>query len=515
MISPVMEVLLLQTPTEKLPQEEPPKSELTEDHELQSSSDPDTLLLILPMISEFPQRAEEPKHDRNSEPTEDPSSTTTESDSKNLSSEESSEDEEIIKESAEKEAVANSILPSSVLDKASTIAQHFTNGIKRGSQAQEDGHSLSCTSPRLPSRTSSSLNLGAESVNQPLQLSSVTSDTAEIFDVTNLSLLSPQGDSLFDGDQSIQHRRDSILSKQDQLLISKIKSYYENAESQNATFSLQRRESLTYIPAGLVRSSVSRFNSNPKDQAFQTNSSIPTSSFNLESDLTLSTDAQDPMVSNNFFESLKSDQRSTNTEYLGEMYRSRSQGLKENPSEAEEFRPSSEMIKVWRTMEQEITRSQRQEKRQEQHQEAPNNSKVNVNLSGMTLAQNKHSDQESGGPSTILRVSRSPLPLWHKVPGMSHTGSPKDSLKMFREEAIILRAPAPVTQLKVNAKGERPGEYEVDKTKTKVLHLARQYSQRIKSTKPVVQQRSQGVLISKKSLPCVQEEKESVGRCIL
>lgn len=509
-----MEVLLLQTPTEKSPQDEAPKSELTENHERESSCDPDTLLMISPMISESPQRSEELKHGSNPEPTEDPSSATPESDSKTLSSEESSEDEEDTKESAEKEAIANSILPSSVLDKASTIAHHFTNSIKRGSQAQEDGHSLSCTSPRLPSRTNSSLSLGAEPIDQPLQLSSVSSDPAEIFDVTNVTLLSPQADSLFDVNRGIRHRRDSILSKQDQLLISKIKSYYENAESQNATFGLQRRESLTYIPTGLVRSSVSRFNSNPKDQAFQTNSSIPTTSSNLESNLTLPTDAQDSMVSNDFFESLKSDKKSTKSEYSGEMYRSRSQSLQENPPEAEEFRPSSEMIKIWQSMEQEITRSQRQEKMQELHQGAAKNSKVNVNLSGPTVTQNKHSNRESEGPSTTLKVSRSPSPLWHKVPGVTHTQSP-NSLKMFGEEAIILRAQAPVTQLKANAEGERPSEYDVDKTKTKVLHLARQYSQRIKTTKPVVQQRSQGVLISKKSLPCVLEEKESVGMCIL
>lgn len=515
MISPVMEVLLLQTPTEKPPQEEAPKSELTENYELESSSDPDTLLMVLPTTSESPQRSEELKHDRDPEPTEDPSSATPESDSKTLSSEESSEDEEDMKESAEKEAIANSILPSSVLDKACTIAHHFTNSIKRGSQAQEDGHSLSCTSPRLASRNNSSLSLGAEPVDQPRQLSSVSSDPAEIFDVTNLTLLSPQGDSLFDANRGIRHRRDSILSKQDQLLISKIKSYYENAESQNATFSLKRRESLTYIPTGLVRSSVSRFNSNPKDQAFQTNSSITTTSSNLESNLPLPTDAQDPMVSNDFFEPLKSDEISTNPEYSGEMYRYRSQSLQENTPEVEEFRPSSEMIKIWQIMEQEITRSQRHEKKQESYQEAPKNSQVNVNVSGMTVAKNKHSKQEHEGPSTILRVSRSPSPQWHKVPGVTHTQSLKDSLKMFGEEAIILRAQAPVTQLKANAEGERPGEYDIDKTKTKVLHLARQYSQRIKTTKPMVQQRSQGVLNSKKSLPCVLEEKESVGTCII
>ncbi|KAM9339618.1 pleckstrin homology domain-containing family G member 3-like [Symphorus nematophorus] len=506
-----------QASTDQLPQEKSSESEPTENLEPEPSSAPDSLSALPTKISGSPQRSAELTPERDPEPTEVPSSTTPDSDSKTLSSEESSEDEEDVKEAAEKEGEATSILPSSVLDKASAIAQHFTNSIKRGSLAQDDARSLGYASPRLPSRTGSSLSLSAESADRPLRHNSVCSDPTETFGVTDLTQLSPREDSLFDTDRSIRRRRDSTLSKQDQLLIGKIKSYYENAENQDATFSLQRRESLTYIPTGLVRSSVSRFNSIPKGETVQTNPSATSPS--LDSSSALLADNRGHMVSSDSLDSLKSDQRSTDPEDSGESQRSRSQSMQDNPSEDEEFRPSSEMIKIWQTMEREITRSQSEDKGR--FSEALRNSRaVNVSLSHATKTTNKSCDRESGASdlSTITEESTSPSPLKHKASTVNQTGSLKDSLKVFGEEAVVLRAPVPrVAQLKAEAEGERPTEDstqqdDVDKTKSKVLHLARQYSQRIKTTKPVVRQRSQGLLISKKSLPCVVEEKESAGK---
>lgn len=485
------------------------ESEPPEQPEPVPSSDPDSLSATPPRISVSPQRSEELTPEREPDRTEEPSSATPDSDSKTLSSGESSEDEEDEKEAPQKESEATSILPSSVLDKASAIAQHFTNSIKRGSLAQDDARSLGCASPRLPSRTGSSLSLSTEPTDRPLRLNSVCSDPAETFGMTDLTLLSPRDDSLFDADRGIRRRRDSTLSKQDQLLIGKIKSYYENAENQDATFSLQRRESLTYIPTGLVRSSVSRFNSIPNDETVQTNPPTSTTSSSLdpssaESNSPLTTDIRSHMVVSDSLDSLKSDQRSTDPED--------SQSMQDNPSEDEEFRPSSEMIKIWQTMEREITRSQSEDRGREWSREAPRNPRAtDVSLSDTTKTPNKSCDQESGASdlSTITEESTSPSLLKHKASGMNRIGSLKD--------AVVLRAPVPrVAQLKAEAEGERPSEDsnqldDVDKTKSKVLHLARQYSQRIKTTKPVVRQRSQGVLIGKKSLPCVVEEKESAG----
>ncbi|KAG7233565.1 hypothetical protein INR49_006840 [Caranx melampygus] len=474
-----------------------------------------------PLTSVTPQGVEKLKPEEHPEPREDPASATPDSDSKTLSSGESSEDEEDDKEEAEKQGEVTSILPSSVLDKASAIAQHFTSSNKRGSVAQDDTRSLGCASPRLPCRNSSSLSLSTEPTNQRLDLNSVSPDSAETFSGTDLTLLSPRDDGLFDGDRAVRRRRDSTLSKQDQLLISKIRSYYENAGNQDATFSLQRRESLTYIPTGLVRSSVSRFNSDPKDR--QTNpSSLTTSSslqpFSSESQLVLPTDTHDHMVSSDSLDSLRSDQRSTDLEDSGQTPRSRSQSLQDNPSEDEEFRPSSQMIKIWQAMEQEITRSQSEDRGREKSREPPRNSRAtNVSLSAFT---NTNSCDPEGGASdlsTITEESTSPTSLKPKTSGVTGTGSLKDTLKVFGQETVVLRAAVPrVTQLKAQAMGERPSEDlaqvdDPDKTKSKVLHLARQYSQRIKTTKPVVRQRSQGLLMSKKSLSCVVEEKEGPG----
>ncbi|XP_028252594.1 pleckstrin homology domain-containing family G member 3 isoform X2 [Parambassis ranga] len=492
------------------PVEEDKTCEPSDNHEPELSSDLDPS-----KFSVSTQNEEELKPDEDLVPPEEPSSATPDSDSRTLSSGESSEDEIDEKQTGENEAESPSILPSSVLDKASAIAQHFTNSIKRGSLVQDDAHSISCVSPRLPSRTSSCISLSAEPSDRPLRLNSISSDPAETFGATDLTLLSPPEDSLFDADQGFRRRRDSTLSKQDQLLIGKIKNYYDNAGNQDATFSLQRRESLTYIPAGLVRSSVSRFN-----KTVQTNAS--TTSTSTRSDLS-STEFQDHMVSSDSLDSLKSYERSIDLEDSGESHRSRSQSMQDNPSEEEEFRPSSEMIKIWQAMEQEATRSQSEDKGRDVSREGQRTSRAPaIGLSNPSRLTSKSCDRESGGSdlSTITEESTSPSPLKAMVTKGNRRGSLKNAPKVFGDEAVLLRAPVPrVAQLRAEAEGENPSEdstqqEEGDKTKSKVLNLARQYSQKIKTTKPVVRQRSQGVLIGKKSLSCVLEEESSGNRSL-
>ncbi|KAG8011577.1 hypothetical protein GBF38_006493 [Nibea albiflora] len=111
--------------------------------------------------------------------------------------------------------------------------------------------------------------------------------------------------------------------------------------------------------------------------------------------------------------------------------------MQDNPSEDEEFRPSSEMIKIWQTMEREIIRSE-----DKQCREAQRDSRVgDVCRSDTAMVPNKSCDEESRASdlSTITEESTSPSPLKHQ------TGS----LKAFGEEAIVLRAPVPrVAQLK-------------------------------------------------------------------
>lgn len=444
------------------------------------------------IVSGSAQTSEELKPEEAPEPTEEPSSATTDSDSKTLSSAESSEDERDTTEEL------LSILPSSVLDKASDIARHF-NSIKRGSVAPDDACSISCASPRLPSRTGSILSLSTEAADWPLR----SSEPAETFGETDFVLPPPRDDGAFDPDRSIRRRRDSTLSKQDQLLIGKIKTYYENAGTQDAAFSVLRRESLTYIPTGLVRSSVSRLNSIPRDKGVPTNASATSSCLDPPSaDPAPPSDTHTFMVSSLSVDTLKSDQFNSDS---GDQQRSTSQSLHDDLFEDEEFRPSSEMIKVWQEMERQIEDQSREDSK--------------VFRAGSVFTPTKSSDPESGASdlSTITEDSTSPSPPKAKAPGFSRTGSVKTTLRCFGKETDVLKATVPrVAQLRVEAEDERPGENpkhtdDVDKGNSKVLSLARRYSQLIKTTKATVQQRSTTTPSGRKNLSCVEEEKESSG----
>lgn len=382
--------------------------------------------------------------DENQAPLEKPLPATPDSDCKTLSSSEESseeEEEEDVPETALGLSEASSILPSSVLDRADAIAQHFSSSIKRGSLVQDASGATSPPTPlRLLSRSGSRLSLlGSEQ-----RLSSVTSEPPGTpADRLDLSQLSPREDDLFDSPgRALPRRRDSTLSHQDQMLIGKIKSYYEQAENQSPAFGLQRRESLTYIPSGLVRSSVTRLNSLPRED------SLPDGSSALSTQLKVLGDFPDWGPE----------------DYSGENRPPKPQ----NPKD-EVFRPSSEMIRVWQTMEQDLVRS--------------------------------------SGQEALPRTSRT-----------SKAESCTQPLQPLREPvgevaavALTKAPPARVIHLKAEAEVEGSGEDAVDRTKSKVLNLARQYSQKIKTGKPLVRQRSQGLLTGRKGLACVVEEKESAG----
>ncbi|XP_068610231.1 pleckstrin homology domain-containing family G member 3-like [Brachionichthys hirsutus] len=452
----------------KAPKEEAPRSDPAEIPGPEPPSDPDSLSSTPPRTSP---RTPAAGPELSGKP---------DSDSKALSSEEFSEDGDGDgdedgdvdgKEAAGDEGEAPSILPPSVLDRASTIAQHFTNSIKRGSLIQEDSRPLGCASPRQPNRSRSSL--ATEPADLPL-----CSETAETAAVSDLTLLSPWEDAVFNAGRGVPRRRDSALSRQDQLLIGKIRSYYE---SQDANFSLQRRESLTYIPTGLVRSSVSRINSVPKGRAVATATASGLDPNPTES--ILSTEIQAQTFSGDALDASTSDRRC-----IGPEGRQKS---RDDPPEDDEFRPSSEMIRIWQLMERDLTGS---------HPEDGGP----PNPSATEDAQSKSSD--AGATS---EASARPPSLVHDVPRENQTQS-----QAPWEDTVLLKAPVPrLAQLKAEGrpKGGSKRLDEVDKTKSSVLHLARQYSQRIKAVKPAVGQRRRGFLLGETSLACVDEEKDGSG----
>lgn len=251
----------------------------------------------------------------------------------------------------------------------------------------------------------------------------------------DLTVLSPGEDGFWGVNGDAGQRQDSTLSKQDQLLLSKIKRYYENAGGQSPSRCLQRRESLTSIPAGLVKSSINRINS------FWVAPAGPSAA----------SASEDPAV----LDSSRLELRST-----GDKQRSGSQRSQDHPPGEDEFLPSSQMIRIWQTM-----------------------------------------GQKMASPESF-RASRFKVSDSMQV---QNEDSPPDSQDLQRanvleEELFVHRAPG-------QQDSETKPEAGAEQT-SKVLHLARQYSQKIKTGKPVVRQRSQGLLLSHKPLTCVMEELE-------
>ncbi|XP_053529256.1 pleckstrin homology domain-containing family G member 3 isoform X6 [Artibeus jamaicensis] len=199
---------------------------------------------------------------------------------KALSSEEEVEDDE--EEEEEEMGTAQepeSLLPPSVLDQASVIAERFVSSFsRRSSLALEDSKAAGFGTPRLPSRSSSVLSLeGSEkglarcdgttdslSSQLPLAADLGVSVATESGPSVNGTEPPSPGCSAETSRSSSCKKKESMLSTRDRLLLDKIKSYYENAEHHDAGFSVRRRESLSYIPKGLVRNSVFRINNLPR-----------------------------------------------------------------------------------------------------------------------------------------------------------------------------------------------------------------------------------------------------------
>lgn len=231
-----------------------------------------------------------------------------------LNQEGQSSEEEVEEESTEPEN--HSILPSSVLDKAGLIAEHFIASTRRSTLAPDE--------LRSPQHT---YQEGTSSKNT----------------TANFTLMSPKEDTVSGPDRHVCKRRDSILSKQEQLLIDKVRSYYESAEQQDAGFSLKRRESLAYIPSGLVRSSVSHFNKFPRTDHWIKAPNMDT-----------------PLMTS----SLASSDINTKPDEVTWHGTDGDVSVSHKPEEISDgcFRSSAEMIKVWEEMEKEVTRSQRDNK---------------------------------------------------------------------------------------------------------------------------------------------------------
>ncbi len=353
------------------------------------------------------------------------------------------------------------LLSSSILDKASDISERCASSLsRRSSLGVEGSFDLGCPSSRSESRRSSLLSSGAEPHEK---------DKGQEFRrSTPEPLTETVPDSLFIPDQRSQMKRET-LSKKDLLLIHKIRRYYEHAEHQDVSFAVKCRESLSYIPAGLVRNLSQQLNDlADEDLALHKRASSITrptlwSVFNL-SGLVVDKKANDSSSAN------------AKESKLGDQ------------SGNEEFQPASDMVKVWQDMEMEITGTS------EQHQDSENSQMTTPGEEKKEETSKVSLDSGLGEPLVIVEESDE-----------SSTSSPinnaleKDKMQEFQrhlneehklqERHNVQHPPLPKIISLRSASEDELILQDMEKMKNKVFQLARKYSQRIKNNRPVVRQR--------------------------
>ncbi|XP_023258514.1 pleckstrin homology domain-containing family G member 3-like isoform X2 [Seriola lalandi dorsalis] len=390
-----------------------------------------------------------------------------------------------------------SILPSSVLDQASVIAERFISSLsRRSSLVSEDLGSLACPSPSTDNDLFKSPSACMDLEKQTQMLASSTPEPQE---TSEANLSTPAHEPALDA--VIEGERRSTLSKQDRLLIHKIRRYYEHAEHQDANFSIKRRESLSYIPAGLVRYLSRQLNSVPQEQA------APVHRKGLSRNRPTSWSVFDlPGLEKN---------RNTETRQKSEPQRAkeaktRSQSFSEALTTEEEFRPSSDMLKVWQDMEME---EESQEVQQIEEEEVDDSRLEATQGNGLNVKTSKQSPQilEESEISTASDSSSisSPNTTSPAVEGGSGEDPEPSNATMSQEKNHVNHDQLPKLISFRTSVDEDQILQDMGKMKNKVFQLARQYSQRIKNNRPIVWQRNRETANQQgsKNLPAVHEER--------
>nr|XP_029544113.1 pleckstrin homology domain-containing family G member 3-like isoform X3 [Oncorhynchus nerka] len=388
------------------------------------------------------------------------------------------------------------ILPASVLDKGSVITEHFVGSLV----VSEDLCSLGCPSPQLGSKSSSTPCLNTELEEKVQTLVNSTPEHPLLLK-GNTSTPAPRPDHL------MEVERRSTLSKQDRILIHKIRRYYEHAEHQDASFSIKRRESLSYIPAGLVRHLSRQLNRKPQDQAVPGHGKVspnnrPTSwsVFDLPG--------------------LEKEQRTNNTPVLEPQkaadIKPRSQIVNDAPvgDEDEFFRPSLDMVQVWQDIEMEEVYGSLGKPKGIQGTEDIVHPRSLLSRKGGTSR--GILEAEYIKPLRILEESdmgavseESPSPITTSPDPFSGQESCQNKTPKSWEKGTVSRSPLPrIISLRLGVEEDQILQ-DMEKMKNKVFQLARQYSQRIKNSRPVVRQRNMEAEnhLAFKNLPAVYEEK--------
>ncbi|XP_070584484.1 pleckstrin homology domain-containing family G member 3 isoform X2 [Erythrolamprus reginae] len=378
----------------------------------------------------------------------------------------------------------SSILPFSVLDQASIIAERFASGLsRRNSLVHEDGQGY--LTPKMASRSSSVLSLEGGEMAVSCNNGCPTTDSQSCSIPPEPSAEPCKGASngavrpgLVEPDLSCR-RKESMLSHQDRLLLDKIKNYYDYAEHQDANFSVKRRESLSFIPKGLVRNSVFRINSLPQAEPGQEVLK------RKRPPLLDSSGAASLMFSNRKGVALPPPHLETTSEETPV------------PITEAEFRSPSQMIKLWEDMEQ--PKSKHWNGKTEDCREHKTNGSLGQ---AESYLKDRLGSQENGfdfhEPLLILEegdlgdiVEEEPVapppenkaPVEQTVPSRSPGKVAQELLGSCDQEQSFPQMAPHIMQL------AHLTEAELTEKVNKVYQLARQYSLRIKNQKPPMRRR--------------------------
>ncbi|XP_048083675.1 pleckstrin homology domain-containing family G member 3 isoform X3 [Alosa alosa] len=412
---------------------------------------------------------------------------------------EAEEEEEAV--AMETEASSSSILPPSVLDQASVIIERFAGSLSRRNSLVMAGD--------LP--LTASQQSGVLTGCPPPLATSLQKPAASDLPTPALTV---------EQDRTPQWRQDSTLSKRDQLLIHKIRHYYECAEHQDVGFCIKRRESLSYIPAGLVRHLSRQIDGSPTDEATTAaaaanrkgSPSVRPTSWSVFSLPGLDKRDEAP--------------KSSASARAAVCLATEDRGSKRRAVSVsdEDFHSPSHIIPMWQDMEAEVNgvREDRQANTETEDDQTGHDIPMLHHVSFPSRECRRAEDGEA------LRIQEE-SDVSTVVTDASSVPSPPVFLSPTKEEAPVLdpetrgsdrhlqtgrppRAPLPrIITLRSGAEEEQILQ-DVEKVKNKVFQLARQYSQRIKNNRPVLRARARETdsYLIPKNLASVQEERSPV-----
>nr|XP_043875711.1 pleckstrin homology domain-containing family G member 3 isoform X3 [Solea senegalensis] len=405
-----------------------------------------------------------------------------------------------LSEEEEDVLVCKSILPSSVLDQASVIAERFISSLsRRSSLVSEDLGSLACPSPSADNEVFKSPSACIDLEKQTQMFDSSTPEPQATSEAHRSTPAHGPALNVF-----TEGERRSTLSKQDRLLIHKIRRYYEHAEHQDAAFSIKRRESLSYIPAGLVRHLSQQLNSVPQEKAVPVHKKVL---------------SRNRPTSWSVFD-LPGLEKSRNTENCRKSetqkeveVKARSQSISEASATEEEFRPSSDMLKVWQDMEMEEESQEVQQPEEEEVDDVKLEAAKDTSLDSLdneTDEQPQHNLEEHE-LCTASDSSSVSSPDTTSRPTQVESGQESKPSKTFvtQENNHVCHEQLPKSISFRTSIDEDQILQDMGKMKNKVFQLARQYSQRIKNNRPMVWQRNRDTANQQsfKNISTVHEER--------